>query len=446
MRFIFSAPFRTNINLNSLRAVDSSDLITETIETAVRVVNKNLSAGFLWETPWSRLDDSELHYSELTEDRLPPSATPLLRLVIPGDVILSIQAQKNTSEHFKETEIRHCAIDYYDNTVGILCVDMTFKEIVDCEKFFALIDKWSTTFCSSIIKHIKPIEENIRTVLTSGNDVLKNSYFICPGKFNVFFDRNAINKENNASVEREEMLWVTRILISTSEEQDYDVLKTWTQAPNLLEIKAKIGNVSAAFCVGNSVVFGEPSKMEEYALKTSLSVSTYFYVLYDVLNQNLRLIFLKVSTTKKVETSVVSNVNRTRGHIEFIENEFSDVLMGLQGLRNDICRLLLKTWRYSELVNAVERKKNSVEKVIDFIIKEKQNRYGRIIESILVAIGGVAILDFSLNLFSFSSDPELGEDSIPGLIDAAKYLSVDATLYIMIVFLLFVLLLVMKKR
>jgi len=446
MRFIFSAPFRTNITLDSLNAVVTPEPVAKTLASTIQSLQSTMPVGFKWETQWARNNMGELHYSELSEDMLPLSATPILQLTISSDIIISHFVVPGDAI-FQIARVDHCFVDYYDNTIAIARIDITLKEPRNKSIFFSSIDRWSTEFCSSIIKLIKPVEKEIWNKLLKNDQKENRGVFLSPGEFTVFFDRNVVQED--ALNEREEMLWVTRIFLNSSDLSKSDLsnlLENWTQQSNLSAKTIMVGHAHIAFCVGNSVVFDTLTDEEELAINKSLSLCTYFYVIYDVLNQNLRKLYLKISKDKLASASAINNLNITRSHIEFIENEFSDVLMGLQGLRKNVSSILLKTWSYADLVEAVQRKKSTVGKLVDFLLQNKQNRYNRLIESVLAAIGGVTLLDFTLNLFSFSNSTISMDDSIPGLVDAARHLSVDGTLYTIIIFLVFVLLLVIKKR
>lgn len=445
MRFIFSAPFRTNINLSSLEAVDESQKLALAIDDAIKFTLSKSTNLFSYEIPLADTKKGELHFSELSEDCLPLSATPLFRLFIDEHELFSPSENIYNSffgEH--DFKVNKCSIDYYDNTIGILYIDLSFLNIRHEHNILSEIDKCSTKYCSSIIKLIKPIENQILSKLTNTSN--KDSLFIKNGQFHVFFDRN--NIDNQDPEKSEDMLWVTRFFF-TPEDPDFltmNSLHKWTQQSELIKREKSFGKSKISFCVGNSVIFGSLGKAEFSALKSSLSLSTYFYVLYSILNKNLGIIFLNISKSHKTSTSIITNVNRIRGHIEFIENEFSDAIMGLQGLRKEISQTLFETWNYADLVKSANRKNNSVEKVVNFSLQEKKSRYERIIESILAAIGGVTVLDFTLNLFSYSSDTKLSNDSVLGLTDASKYLSIDGTLYTIIIFLIFVLYLIIRKR
>lgn len=444
MRFLFSAPFRTNINMNSLHAVNGAESVAAVIDAAVAASSPALPPGCAWESPWNQADRGELHYSELSEDCLPLTATPLMRLVVNPGFVASATAVAGTPPATEEVVVDRCVVDYYDNTVAIVSVELTLAGGASEAQTLSTVDRWSTAYCSAIIRAIKPFENAILKALRPDKRQSDTAIFMKPEEFHVFLDR--MESVQDASEPREEMLWVTRILLASPDGPPIDLLQQWTQQGDLALKTARVGQADIAFCVGNSIVFDPLTDKEASALHSALSICTYFYVLYNVLNHNLRTLFLNVSRIKAVPAATITRVNRTRSHIEFMENEFSDVLMGFQGLRNDISRRLLATWSYDDLVQAVQKKKDAVAKLVDYSQLEKQNRYGRMIESILAAIGGVAILDFILNLFAFSSDRELADDAVIGLVDAPRHLSVDGTLYTVVAFLIFVLILVLRKR
>jgi hypothetical protein len=168
--------------------------------------------------------------------------------------------------------------------------------------------------------------------------------------------------------------------------------------------------------------------------------------LHDVLNKILKRDFLKVSQKRVASTKVIRAANRTRSFVEFLDNEFTDLILGLQGLRQATAKQYLEVWHYKTLVDSVQRRKKAVADAVDTAYKEKQGRYARIVEAVLAGIGGVAVLDFSINLFAFARQSKDADDPFWGLVDAARLLPVDLTLDLAIIFLLLVLILVAKKQ
>lgn len=442
MKFIFNAPFRTGINLNSLASMSSTSEVVARINSSLNAVQQFLPGGIAWEVPWEKDSECELHYSELSEDLVPFSATPLLRLHISNDRMNSTAKEFCSGEQIQVDSVDDCFIEYYDNTVAILFIDVKLSFTKEMSEGFHHLDKWSTNFCAALINQVSTYEKHIVQSLTNKKN--KHDIFLRPESFRVFFDQATQDEEAVDALHK--MLWVTRIYINEKEETNMELLEAWTQNADL-ESKGKlVGQARIAFCIGNSVALSEITAKEYAALLSAMSICTYFYVLHDVINRNLKAVFFSLSNGKSASISVITKVNKIRGHVEFIENEFSDVLLGLQGLRSKVANHLLDTWNYSDLVDSVGKKKRAVGKMVDFSLQEKQGRYARVVEAILAAIGGVAVLDFALNLFSFSSNSEIPQDSIPGLVDAVRHLPPDGALYFIIAVLISILFLVFSKR
>ena len=447
MVFLFFAPFRTDFNLHSLEAIRDRETIVDVLVETVKVESYG-SSGLRWLAPWDKEEKGELYYSELNEDFIPDSATPLLKLNVPAKYIkdnLGLRPEEDQLKGFNEYEVNQCSVSYYDNTVGILTLEVSFPERDEYESMFLTLDKWSTKMCSLIVELIQPHEGRILKRIHSIFKSKNKDVFLSPENFIVFFDRFELsNAKNNRK--RERMLWVTRISVGYIDDSQSKVLEKWTQCVNLSENSLSLEGSEISACVGNSVVRGALSKENKYALETALQVSTYFYVLYEVFNKVLRLLYLDMSNVKKNQETTISRVNRVRAHIEFMENEFGDALAGLQGSRSAITNKFMEAWSYSDLVGSVQRKKESVGRFSESILSERHSKYGRVVEAFLAAIGGVSLLDFILSLFTFANDKRLNSDTIPGLVDSAKYMPVDGVLYGAMALLIFVLILVLRKR
>lgn len=443
MHFIFSAPFRTGINLNSLVSMNANGNVVEQIFSSLVEVQSQLPKGFDWEVPWAKNCENELHYSELSEDLIPLSATPLLRLRMAIDPMRVMMQEKENFKEIQVDSIESCFIEYYDNTVAILFIDANLSFPDGHKSGFQVLDRWSTGWCAEVINEASKFDKHLQNVLVNRKNN-KKKIFLKPEEFKVFFDQYQNHKRDAPAIDK--LLWVTRVFLSSKDDPGMALLEEWTQQVDLTCREKKIGGARIAFCIGNSVVFNEIRGKEYIALTSAMAICTYFYVLHDVINRNLKIIFIDLSNENSANNSMASRVNKVRGHIEFIENEFSDVLLGLQGMRSQVATHLLDTWKYTDLIKSVQNKKETVGKMLDFSMRQQQGRYARIVEAILAAIGGVAVLDFALNLFAFTNYKQLSEDSIPGLVDAVKYLPPDGVFYAIITLILAILILVIKKR
>lgn len=431
MRFIFSAPFRTNINLNSLMAMSNPDIVFKIINNTISSFTEFLPEGIRIKNQWKKHDNGELHYSSLDEDLIPLSAMPLFVFAVSPEIILS-EIVKTLPIIGKSSIINNCEIEYFNNTIAILRLDIKIEKPENGTQILSFIDKWSTELCSKIIFYVKETEYSFHRKINKDRSYnIANKLFKDVGSFNVFIDRNELDIEETKS--REELLWVTRTLFCEKDNTLTSSLEDWTQQPLLTSKKVAVGKAHIAFCIGNNVVFGSLSSKEEYAFLTSMSVCSYFYGLNDVINMNLKNIFLKIFCIEKTKLSYFKTVNKIRNHIVYIENEFSDVLRGLQGTSKLCADHFLSTWEYDKLIDSVQNKKDAVGQAVDLAFREKQDKYSRLLEVVLAAIGGIAVLDFSLNLVAFSKNEELSQDSIIGLVDAARIASADGMLYSIII-------------
>ena len=423
--------------------MNSIDEVVSHINLSLNESQQLLPSLLSWEVPWIIDSESNLHYSELSEDFIPLSATPLLRLHISSDFVKSSIKKVDNGEHIRLDSTKDCFIEYYDNTVAILHISVEVTFTKDDNTGFHFLDKWSTALCARVIDKVFAYERLIEKSLVSKNRG-KREIFLKPESFRVFFDEG--NQKNYKTDTLTKMLWVTRIYIKDERKTNIALLERWTQQSDLDSKVKLIGSSKIAFCIGNSVIFSKVTDKEYSALISSMSICTYFYVLHDVINKNLKSVFVSLSSKQTISMTDISRVNKIRSHVEFIESEFSDVLLGLQGLRSNVATHLLDIWKYYDLVNSVKHRKETVGKMVDYLLQEKQGRYARVVEAILAAIGGVAILDFALNLFSFANNSEIQQDSIPGLLDMAKKLPPDGVLYAIIAILLGILFLVIRKK
>ena len=210
MRFIFSAPFRTNINLNSPMAMLNHDVVCGIINTKIKEFNDILPKGIEIKNQWKNNNNGKLHYSTLEDDLIPLSAKPFFTFYLNPEIAL-IDVLKSLPLIGYTTKIHHCNIDYYNNTVAILKVDVEIINPENNSKLISSIDNWSTNLCSKIIFLIKDTEYSFHSFLTkTTSGIIAKGLFKNVDTFNVFIDRNNIDPEKAKN--QEELLWVTRVL------------------------------------------------------------------------------------------------------------------------------------------------------------------------------------------------------------------------------------------
>jgi len=445
MRFYFSAPFRTDINLNSIEAARFPGSVEERLRLTEKAMVPHMAEGMQWAVPKPHDSEAVRLYSSIGEDSIPSIAMPLaqLRLTDKAVKLLLESHRSGLGAAIGQISVVDCVISFFDNTIAILTLDVTISPKKEAVTVFDDIESWSNQVCYCIIKLTKKYETMFLSILHSRPNGKAKKIFLRPGNFVVYSDRNDARKSNDSG--GDDALWVSRIFFGGND-ANLEVLKQWTQNPQLKENPIDVSHAQIDLCVGNSVVFGRMSQDEEESLKKALSICTNFFVLYVVLDKNLKEEYLRVSNDRSISSITISRTSRTRNHIEFIESEFSDTRMGLQGQRKAFATRLLEVWSFSDLDKSISRKKGLIEKYIEFALLEKHGLHRRILESILAAIAGVAVLEFVLVLFSFAADGDMAKDSVVGLVDAVKYLSVDAILYLIFGFIIFLVYLTGRKR
>ena len=445
MRFYFSAPFRTDVNLNSIEAARFPASVNERLFLAERTMMSHMAEGMTWVVPRPDSTKSVRLYSSIDEDSIPSIAMPLAQLCLTDQAVkLVLESHpSNLETAIGHLYIRDCTINFFDNTIAILALDVTISPQTEASLLLDEIESWSNQVCSCIVELAKKYEARFLDALLDRLDGKAKKIFLRRGKFIVYSDRNDVRKSNDADID--DALWVSRILLDGSD-ADLDVLKRWTQNPNLKKEAIDVSDAQIDLCVGNSVVFGRMSQAEENSLKKAFSICTYFFVLYVVLDKQLKVEYLKASNARSISNITISRTSRAKNHIEFIESEFSDTRIGLQGLRSVFANQLLDKWHFSDLDESVSRKKGLIEKYIEFALREKHSLHRRVLESILAAIGGVAVLEFVLTLFSFAADEDMTKDSVFGLIDMVENLSVDTVLNLILGFIIVFVYLTGRKR
>lgn len=443
MRFWFSCPFRTGINLSTLRALEHADSVSAAIDATIRETSRRQGSDAVVRNRWAVTGGTELRYASLSEDHLPLAAQPLFEFVISPDLLVNCLPHQLLRNLAADAAVISCLIEYYDNTIAICRLTVEFSpEAFEAIGGFSRVDEWSTSLCTSVIRYNKQQEEAFAKALTRQSRSEGHDFFHARGEFRVFLDRNKTDRAAGGT----DALWVTRVLVQGTDTVDERSLCQWTQCAAMDGGILDLGAGAVALRPGNSVVLKSLSTHEADALQRMISLCTYFFVLYAILNQNLKFIYLDMATEKKRALKYAHSVARINAYVTFLENEFNDVLMGLQGLRKACAEALLETWEYADLVTAAQQKKDAVSQAIQYAHRQRQNGYARFIEAILAGIGGFAVLEFALNLIVFSRNEKVSNDAIVGLVDLTRLAPADGVLYFLLLVLLMIFLLSLRKR
>jgi hypothetical protein len=443
-RLILSAPFRTQLNLNTVSALLHSEATCDLLIAAAIKAQQAVSIEFEISSIWKSQTATELHYSQLTEDSAPLSATPLFRIKFNERIIDNLVKVNNNSEVVKIRGVVECILEYYDNTIGLLYCVLDIELPGTDAQSLRVIDLWTVGYCGSVVDYAYHAELALYDSLHSlSSKYSRLGLVLRPGKDLIFLAPSGPVRRRIPA--QHKLLWVTRILSNHDSLVTKEMIEYWTQQQDPEDKAIRFDNTQLSFFVGNSIFIGAPPVAAYKTIKTALSICAYYYALYDICNRNLRGIRLDLAKHSFRRRLPVKRLNHIRSQLEFLENEQIDAVLGLQGSRKLIASKILEVWEYKLLVDTVERKLRGVGRLVDYSLQEQQSHYTKLVEAILAAIGGVSLLDFSLNLLTFARNKGLSADNVNGLIDVAQSLPPDGLLYATLIILLTIFFLVVRR-
>ena len=130
----------------------------------------------------------------------------------------------------------------------------------------------------------------------------------------------------------------------------------------------------------------------------------------------------------------MAHITRTLDHLEFTRLEFNDALVGVQAGRSRVVEITCEAWKLRDLIESALERTALIRSKISRLLEARKTELNRSVELILSGIGGVALIDLFISLTTASR--ELGEDNIPGLLDAFLWLQPDGSIALSTVLLL----------
>ena len=440
--FIFSAPFRTNIEMNTFSAL-SADKVDGHIREVVGELGRTEGGDDLWTTGRDSGQRGELVYANLDESVLPRKAKPIACLQVRSQGLERIAKDACAPSGATSLDISDCGVRYYDDTIAILVCRVSVGGLRTSDA--GSISNWSTGFCKSLIDRLRSRRLRLESALLARSAASKNQGLLSrQGHLSRFTDRN----EPSAANDGDTMLWVNRIMVS-EREPNREAIAEWSQIRPTDADWLDLSSMRLLACVGNSVLAGPPSDRDASVTIDAVALCTYFYVSQDLFRQRLKELHLEVARAAKgVSRSNFSDekLGELRDHVVVMEGEFGDCRLGLQGHAHDIASRLLEAWNYEALASAVERRSASLETVWSLWREKRRRKYEGALRFVLTIIAGAAVMEFCLSLFVAAGDGKVAPDSVPGLMDAARLVAPDLTLYLALVLVLLLPILVVLGR
>lgn len=446
LRILLVAPFRTDLNLDTARVSLDPCQLKQDISALCSTLKGRLPGAITLRSWTSEDQTGPLKYASLAEDNLPPCSKPFL--------VLESTSGGAPDPRERSPKIESCHIELYDNTIGILrlVVEVPRHDSKDRLRTPEEIDHLTTKFCGEVlVEHATGIDY-VHRVVEDLADGKAGYSFLTRRKFEIF----AQPSRRSGGVVQLSPLWVTRVLLLSGNQADLcgkDYLEAWTQSkisdsgsPSAANTKIHFSKAYAHFFVGNSVLLGDLSAGEALALESSVSISNYFYAIADIVNCNLSEMISRSRLAKEsARIAMARHHESTCSHLDYMESIYRDLWLGLQGYRKRIAVALFSCWEYDLLRASIASKRSILAREIESAFENRRARSARVIEVILASIGGVALLDFCVNLYSYVHGADSTPDTIAGLSDVPASVSMDLSLYVLIAAIIAVGIAVLRK-
>lgn len=463
-RFILSAPFRTNIEMDTFSPLSEAEEESH-IRKVVAALDRDEQGGSQWAAGRGSGKGDDLQYANLDDQVLPRKATPIAHLQIGGTDLERIAENALPPPCESSLRIADCSVRYYDDTIAILMCEVSLVGLREVD--MVGVAPWSAEFCKSVIDWLQPFRERLEIKLQDGGAAEWRLLFSPTGRLRRFEDRNEGSREDGRT-----MLWVNRILVSESRPGDQAV-KAWTQTDPKDADWLRLNSMSLLPCVGNSVLAGPRSGRDVGVTADAVALCTFFYLSQDLFRKRLKELHLKVARAcrsgrgrrpkggrlkrlliksagalKGLRRGALSEeaVGELRDHVVVMQGEFGDCRLGLQGHLREAAHRFLKAWGYDALAVAVERKSASLETTWSLLREKRRRMYDSALQFALTVIAGFALMQFLLALLVASGGGRLRDDDVPGPIDAVSELSPDLTLNVALLLLCMLSLLVFWSR
>ena len=435
--FHFSAPFRSIINCNTpLLLSETSNQLTLFKNIFSCLKDHNLVRNI---TSSAEEKNSELRYRTLSDDNIPLSSLPLFSIYLQIDNILKGEIPPFPTKI--KYSIVNADVHYYDNSIGILATSIVIddSDSINMNELFSNIDTWSVEFSQTIISCLRDIED--KAIHFSSISRLRKSRnaLIHPDDMLIFDDVPSINHANN-------LLWVSRLACFSEPSKlmsNLSILSNWTE--NQSARKLLISEAELSIHIGNSYLKNSLNDEDLECLLSSLNICNYWYAFFDVINANLYKKYAMLLGEKKVQHATQVKVERVYEHVLFMMNELSNFSSNIQGRRKHIVEEFFNCWEINNLLDRASSCINLLEKKITQVNQKKNERFNRIFEAILTAIGGIALLDFTLNLVSFSHNKEKPVDATTGLSDWVLLAPHDGIINILLIIIVILMIVAYRK-
>jgi len=326
----------------------------------------------------------EYGYGDLTLDNIPSTLQPKLTLEFNSLIVSFITSfLQNNAVTFKEGKVH-----FFNHNIAVILLDFEIDE----ENFISTID-------SEFDHKLSGLLENIYTLtLEKPLNLLQKTPYTC---LNIDMDeqkKNHINFMINKPV-----LWTARYLILPDKYKSNHNLLSWA---SIDEINCEgIKNFNFFISSGNGLIFTSDIYYFLNDFKKTIILPQFYYAFLNNYNDYFETALKRFNSLNKKmfspKRSVDKLLNKTQEKIEnqeYLALSISDAIRGTQGVRSILLQHIFKNWNLKELEEDSAKKTSFLYKKLDTWMKKIIQMQNRTVEVVLSLMGGIALVDFILNL------------------------------------------------
>lgn len=425
------SPLRSPISADSERRAADAVLDSSVgLERQKIMPDSEMLESFVW--PWAN------GYGTLDHDNLPVFFQPFACYNVKVDISTCSEKLLNIlKEH--SGEIEACCLYLYDDTVALLQFDVSISEgsrtvgdLLESKALDGALSECTKSIYRDVIypefrnyanKFGKKGERRAAGLNPPFND-LRN-----PNELTIF--RDAIFTAENAPDSY--VLWTGRYIAVPLEMLDGelgDSLCCWASysgaKADLLEKRQCVGS-------GNILILSDDLARDSESWFRGLSICQLYNGILSIYGGILKSSYsdlnefngVGLKKRKKLHT-LMSDITRTLDHLEFTRLEFNDALVGVQAGRSRVVEVVCGAWKLEDLIKSALERTDLIRSRISRLLEARKTELNRSVELILTGIGGVALIDLFISLTTASR--VLGEDDIPGLLDAFLWMQPDGSI------------------
>lgn len=457
------APFRAYFNLDSSLVATDPDgfidflvLIRDELAVPGSNIHKKIHPALDVEVnvpPRVEQDEVEARYVDANKNgslflsqriftlRFRPSAAAELEQVYRDACAAADDKVEKYSDQFL-SDISSIKIDFYDNTVAIIMLDLLIdrKHVSKDGHAWVKLDKWTTAFVYHLLerlyqKHIFPLLLAFSKLSEKdGNGWVENI-----SEYNIFKDIAPNRRIPHYNLDLSfKLMWVNRTLCY---DEDYPVnnwIKSFTHH-NYESIK--IGEAEIHLHSGNNIIT-LPKEMDKKHLDVLWDVmlsAQYFYAAMDIVNVNLIKYVGTVFNRQSSDSlhSLSDDMENIINLVTILQVHYNDMVVDLQGISQKLFHAIQKEWKFDNLVRNVDRKLSLCKANITILSQQTNERNQWRTEIVLKALAGTNLIYLFLAVSGYASQwPREHMDmigKIPGFMDLGFMFSSNMLTWVAII-------------